>query len=128
MADADTRLLALPAAFTAGAAIGLLAGLTGIGGGVFLTPLLILLRWTSARTAAGISALFIVVNSVAGLIGLGAKPLLAPSALIAAPLLGVAGALAGTHFGVKRWSAPTFRRVLAVVLWIAGGKLLLTGR
>jgi len=127
VADTATRPLALPVAFAAGAGIGLLAGLTGIGGGVFLTPLLIFLRWTSARTAAGISALFIVVNSIAGLAGLGAKPFLVPSALIAAPLLGVGGALAGTHFGVKQWSAPTFRRVLAGVLWIAGGKLLLTG-
>ena len=56
VADAAPRPLALPGAFAAGAGIGLLAGLTGIGGGVFLTPLLIFLRWTSARTAAGISA------------------------------------------------------------------------
>ena len=128
--DPETALKAacLPVALGTGAALGLLAGLTGIGGGVFLTPLLILLRWTPAKTAGGISALFIVVNSVAGLLGLGAQAFIWHPAFLAGPIIGAAGALIGTHFGVRRWNSVTFRRVLAVVLWIAAFKLLATAR
>lgn len=111
-----------------GAVLGLLAGLTGIGGGVFLTPLLIFLRWTPAKTAGGISALFILVNSLAGLLGLGKAALNWEPVALIAPGLGAGGALAGTWFGVKRWAPPAFRRALALVLWIAAGKLLLTGK
>jgi hypothetical protein len=125
--EAATRPPSLPLALAAGGALGLLAGLTGIGGGVFLTPLLIFLRWTSAKTAGGISAMFIVVNSAAGLAGLGPQAVIAQPAFLAAPVLGAAGALVGTQFGVRRWNGVTFRRVLALVLWIAALKLLLTG-
>ena len=126
--DAAIQPARLPLALASGGALGLLAGLTGIGGGVFLTPLLLVLRWAPAKTAGGISALFIVVNSVSGLIGLGKQAIVTQPALLAGPVLGAAGALAGTHFGVRRWNAVTFRRVLAVVLWIAALKLLVTGR
>jgi uncharacterized membrane protein YfcA len=111
----------------AGGALGLLAGLTGIGGGVFLTPLLIFLRWTPSKTAGGVSALFILVNSVAGLAGLGHAALHWQPVALIAPVLGAAGALAGTYWGVRRWAPPAFRRALAVVLWIAAAKLLVTG-
>ena len=123
-----TRPINVPLALVTGGALGLLAGLTGIGGGVFLTPLLIFLRWTPAKTAGGISALFIVVNSIAGLIGLGEKALIWQPAYLAAPVIAVVAALVGTHFSVTRWSLPVFRRVLAVVLWLAALKLLLTGK
>lgn len=119
---------ALPIALVAGGALGFLAGLTGIGGGVFLTPLLIFLHWTPAKVAGGISALFIVVNSIAGLAGLGSKALVWQPMFVGAIGLGIAGALLGTHFGVSRWRATAFRRALAVVLWIAAAKLLLTGK
>lgn len=115
-------------AFSVGGGLGLLAGLTGIGGGVFLTPLLIFMRWTPAKTAGGISALFIVVNSLAGLAGLGQKALVWQPAFVAAVAVGVAGALIGTQLGVNRWRTTGFRRALALVLWIAAAKLLLTGR
>lgn len=117
-----------PVALGIGAGLGLLAGLTGIGGGVFLTPLLIFLHWTPAKTAGGISALFILVNSLAGLLGLGHAALNWEPVALVAPVLGAAGALAGTWFGVKHWAPPAFRRALALVLWIAAVKLLLTGK
>jgi uncharacterized membrane protein YfcA len=115
-------------ALLVGGALGFLAGLTGIGGGVFLTPLLIFLRWTPAKTAGGVSALFILVNSVAGLAGLGKAAMHWQPVAIIAPVLGAAGALAGTYWGVCRWAPPAFRRALAIVLWIAAAKLLLTGK
>lgn len=126
--DVSTRPLAWPLAVLAGGGLGLLAGLTGIGGGVFLTPLLIFLNWTPAKIAGGISALFIVVNSVAGLGGLGGKALVWQPVFVGAVAVGVGGALLGTHLGVNRWRTTTFRRALAGVLWIAAGKLILTGK
>jgi uncharacterized protein len=117
-----------PLTVLAGGGLGFLAGLTGIGGGVFLTPLLIFLNWTPAKVAGGISALFIVVNSVAGLVGLGGKALVWQPVFIGGVTVGVAGALLGTHLGVNRWRTTTFRRALASVLWIAAGKLILTGK
>ena len=112
----------------AGGGLGFLAGLTGIGGGVFLTPLLIFLNWTPAKTAGGISALFIVVNSISGLVGLGERAWVAEPVFFGAIVLGLIGALLGTHLGVNRWRNQGFRRALAVVLWIAATKLLITGK
>lgn len=126
--DYAPRPFAVPVAIAAGGGLGFLAGLTGIGGGVFLTPLLILLNWTPARVAGGISALFIVVNSAAGLVGLGGKALVWQPAFVIAVALGIAGAMLGTHFGLQRWRTPAFRRVLAVVLWVAAVKLMVTGK
>lgn len=119
-----TRPPTRPVALSLGAALGFLAGMTGIGGGVYLTPLLIFLRWTPAKVAGGVSALFIVVNSVAGLIGLGQDALIWEPVFLLAPLTGVAMAFAATALSVGRWNVATFRRVLAVVLWLAALKSL----
>jgi uncharacterized membrane protein YfcA len=126
--DAPSRPVALPLALGAGGGLGLLAGVTGIGGGVFLTPLLIFLNWTPAKTAGGISALFILVNSIAGLAGLGGKALIWQPVFVLAIAVGAAGALLGTRLALNRWRTDTFRRALAVVLWIAAVKLLFTGK
>lgn len=127
-AEQPVRPLDLPVALAVGAALGFLAGLTGIGGGVFLTPLLVLVPWAPAKVAGGLSALFILVNSVAGLIGLGSKALVWHPMFFGAVVLGIGGALLGTHFGVQRWQTAGFRRALAIVLWIAATKLFLTGK
>ncbi|MDQ6808282.1 MAG: TSUP family transporter [Verrucomicrobiota bacterium] len=58
-----------PVALASGAGLGLLAGLTGTGGGIFLAPLLLLMRWARTKTTGAVSALFILVNSISGLIG-----------------------------------------------------------
>lgn len=120
-----TRPVAPGLALAVGGALGFLAGMSGIGGGVYLTPLLIFLHWTPAKVAAGVSALFIVVNSLAGLAGLGRAALIWEPALSIAPVVGVGAAFLGTHLAVRRWNTITFRRVLAMVLWIAAGKNLL---
>jgi hypothetical protein len=122
-----SRRVSWPLALLAGGGLGWLAGLTGIGGGVVLTPLLILLHWAPAKVAGGVSALFIVVNSVAGLIGLGRQAFLWHPVFVGALALGFGGALLGSQFGVNRWHPVVFRRVLAGVLWIAAGKLFLSG-
>lgn len=108
-----------------GALLGLLSGMVGIGGGVFLTPLMVLMRWSGSKAAAAASAVFIVVNSIAGLIGrsasgqleLGISPLFIVAAFI--------GGAAGSYFGAVKFSDITLRRVLSAVLIVAAFKLVL---
>ena len=118
----------LPLALS-GAGLGLLAGLTGTGGGVFLTPLMLLCRWCSTRQAAAVSVLFILLNSAAGLTGLfRARPqvvldLMQPSLVLAALVVLIAGAT-GSRLGSRHWPVAWIRRCLAVVLLLASWKLL----
>lgn len=107
-----------------GAAIGLLSGLTGVGGGIYLTPLLLFTRWADTREAAGISAAFILVNSVAGLAGHSLASRTLPHALPLFAVAAVLGGLIGSSLGSRRLGSPAFRRLLGVVLVIAGAKLL----
>jgi uncharacterized membrane protein YfcA len=109
----------------AGAAIGLLAGLTGTGGGIFLTPLLVLAAWTGTRDAAGLSGAFILANSISGLAGLAAGGFTLPAALPLWVAAVVAGGLIGSWLGAARFSVLNLRRALAVVLVIAAAKLVL---
>ena len=119
------RKMYWPLALAVGAVLGFLAGLTGIGGGVFLSPVLYLFRWVKPKTTGGIAAGFIVVNSIAGLAGAGWEKITHAGPLLWLTLPAVIGALLGTQLGARRWSSVTFSRVLAGVLIFAGGKLLL---
>jgi uncharacterized membrane protein YfcA len=124
--DEVLREPARPAALGIGAGLGLLAGLTGVGGGIFLTPLLLIMRWARTKTAAAVSALFILVNSASGLLGNFATTRRVPSV---AGLLAVAviiGGSAGSYFGSRRFPHTVIKRLLAVVLLIAGAKLIFT--
>ena len=107
----------------AGAAIGLLAGLTGTGGGIFLTPLLVLAGWTGTRDASGLSGAFILVNSVAGLAGLLTGGVSLPAALPAWIAAVAAGGLIGAWLGAARFSVLMLRRALALILVLAAAKL-----
>lgn len=110
----------------AGGALGLLAGLTGTGGGIFLSPLLVLSGWADPRRTAGVSVVFILVNSIAGLGGqLSAIPNLPREIWLWAPAA-VIGGLIGSGLGARRFGNPTIQRLLAVVLLIAGGKMILS--
>jgi len=106
-----------------GGGIGLLAGATGTGGGVFLTPLVIARRWTSARAAAGLSAGFILANSLAGLVAKPASLALLPSTLPFALLCAAAGALIGSELGARKVGLVGLRRLLALVMLIAALRL-----
>jgi uncharacterized membrane protein YfcA len=114
----------LPAAVASGAAIGLLAGLTGTGGGIFLTPLMLAAGWAGTRHAAGTSALFILANSISGLAGnigsVGDVPDAIPLWLGAVAV----GGIIGSELGSRRLPAPWLRRGLALVLLVAGLKLI----
>ena len=106
-----------------GATIGLLAGLTGTGGGIFLTPLLVLAAWTGTRVAAGLSGAFILVNSIAGLAGLLTGGVTLPPAVPLWVASVVAGGLIGSWLGATRFSIINLRRALALVLVLAAAKL-----
>lgn len=108
-----------------GGALGLLAGLTGTGGGIFLTPVLILAGWARARTAAAVSALFILLNSSAGLIGNVSATQAFPTPALTIATVAVIGGTAGSYLGSHRLPHTAIKRLLAVVLTIAGLKLLI---
>jgi hypothetical protein len=113
------------AALGVGAAIGLLSGLVGVGGGIFLSPLLLFMGWAGMRETAGVSALFILVNSVAGLAGHLASLSLLPRETPVLAASAFAGGLIGATLGARRLSMPALRRLLGVVLVVAGVKMLL---
>jgi uncharacterized protein len=113
----------MAAGVLAGAAIGLLAGLTGTGGGIFLTPLRVLAAWTGTRDAAGLSGAFILVNSIAGLAGLLSGGVTLPSAIPLWIASVAAGGAIGSWLGAARFSVLNLRRALAIVLLLAAAKL-----
>lgn len=123
-ADAEGRVPPRPIAMAAGAALGLLAGLTGVGGGIFLSPLLLLAGWANLRTTAATSVVFILANSAAGLLGQFATITALPSGLPWWALAVVLGGALGSWLGARRLPGPAIRGTLAVVLIIAGIKLL----
>ena len=107
-----------------GATIGVLSGLTGTGGAIFLTPLLLFAHWMPTREASGTSVAFVWINSLTGLAGLlhatGTLPAMLPLWLGVAAL----GALLGTQLGLRWLPVRGLRRALGVVLLVAAAKLL----
>jgi len=112
-------------AIAMGGGLGLLSGLTGTGGGIFLTPLLLLLGWARAKQASAVSALFILVNSIAGLLGNLGKAKGLPSDVPWFALAALSGGLLGSYLCAARLSPAAIKRLLALVLVIAGAKLML---
>jgi len=107
-----------------GAGIGLVSGITGTGGGIFLSPILLLLGWAGPKTTAGIAAPFILVNSAVALatssLSAGSLPPELPWLAAAA----AAGAILGTWFGLSKFSQKGLIAALALVMLVAAGKLL----
>jgi uncharacterized membrane protein YfcA len=120
----DARPIRLASTVAVGAGAGFISGLTGVGGGVFLTPLLITLGWASPKRAAQLSPPFILCNSGVGLGGV----LLAGQQLAPGTFLHASGALAGATIGTAiglRWmSERSTRYVLSAILFFAGIRLL----
>jgi hypothetical protein len=113
-------------ALIVGALIGLLSGLVGVGGGIFLTPVLLLMNWTEAKPAAGISAAFILVNSISGLLGNYAQVAQLQSNVIFWIIAAGLGGIIGSTLGSRYFNTLILRRVLAVVLVMAAVKLIFT--
>ena len=126
LAERPIRPPSLALTLPAGAGLGLLAGLTGTGGGIFLSPLIILLGWENARKTSGVAAAFILLNSAAGLFGnLASVQRLPPELPILAGAV-FAGAVLGSWLGASRLPRHRLLQALAVVLVIAGLKMVLS--
>lgn len=118
----EQRSVSLPLALIFGAVIGLFSGMIGIGGGILLSPILLLMRWASLKEAAAISALFIFVNSVAGLFGL-KNGIHVDQTLVFWIISALVGGMFGARWGAQIASNKAVKWVLALVLLIASVKL-----
>jgi uncharacterized membrane protein YfcA len=116
----------LPAALAVGSGIGFLSGLTGTGGGIFLTPLLLFAKWAKTKQASAVSALFILVNSIAGLAGFVSARQSIPTLAMFLSAAAIIGGAVGSHLGSRKFPVRTISIMLATVLVIAGSKLIFT--
>jgi hypothetical protein len=114
------------AALVSGAVIGLLSGLTGTGGAIFLTPLMLFKGWAEPKRAAAVSALFVLLNSAAGLAGFMTSNTALPNYIAPMLLAAALGGTIGSYMGSRRVQPATIKKLLAVVLLIAGLKLIFT--
>jgi len=109
-----------------GAVIGLLSGMIGIGGGILLSPIILLLHWAKMKETAAVSALFIFVNSIAGLVGHLSKGILFESYIFILLAIAIAGGLLGSYLGARMFQNKLLSYILAFVLLIASIKLIIT--
>lgn len=109
-----------------GGLLGFVSGMTGVGGGIFLSPLVLFFHWTNMRGSAAIAAAFILLNSVAGLAGHSTVSDTWPSGISFLVIVAVLGALVGSELGARRIAPVALRKVLGVVLAIAGAKMIAT--
>ena len=125
--DSDrVHVPALWVALPIGALLGLVSGLTGVGGGIFLSPLLLLFHWTSMHGCVVIAAAFILLNSIAGLAGYASTATQWPVGIPVLVVTAVLGGLIGSELSARRLAPTHLRKVLAVVLAVAGVKMIAT--
>lgn len=121
----DPRPPSLPVSILMGAILGFVAGLTGTGGGIFLTPLILLSGWAGTKRTAATSVVFILVNSIAGLLGYFRHQTPFPPSMGAYLCAVILGGTIGSYLGSRRFPAPIILKVLAIVLLIAGTNLII---
>lgn len=109
-----------------GGIVGLLSGMIGIGGGIILSPILLLLHWTNQKQTAAISAAFIFVNSVAGLGGMLTQGISFTKDMVLYVIVAFIGGFLGAYLGAKRFNHNVLKYVLATVLLLASYKLIFT--
>lgn len=126
MEDTELRPHNLYVAVLVGGMIGLMSGMIGIGGGIILSPVLLLLKWTNQKQTAAISALFIFVNSLAGLAGQLTQGIVFTGNMVTYVAVAFTGGLLGAYFGAIKLNQNTLKYVLATVLLVASYKLLFT--
>jgi len=113
----------LGASLAVGGGIGFLSGLTGVGGGIFLSPVLIILHWAGLRRTAAVAAAFILLNSISGLAGYLQKGGAFPDHIAFWSAAVVSGGLIGSSLGATKFNSPVLRVLLGVMLVMAGVKL-----
>ncbi len=123
--DIEVNPVSKPILLILGAILGLLSGVTGVGGGIFLSPILLYFGWAKTKVISGVAAAFILVNSISGLTGVLIKSSVLPAGLVYWAIAAVIGGFIGAEFGSKKLSNPTIRKLLALVLVFAGSKMCL---
>lgn len=122
----ETHELKWSYALITGAVIGFLSGMLGIGGGIILSPVILLFHWAKMKETAAVSALFILVNSISGFVALAMKGYSPNPEIYYWLAAAVTGGLAGAYFGSLKFDSKVLRFILAGVLLIASSKLILT--
>lgn len=121
--ETGIRMPGIPISLIVGGVIGFVSGLTGVGGGIFLSPALVMARWSGLRQTSAIAALFILVNSVSGLVGHLQKSGAVPEGLPVWGLMVLAGGFLGSSLGATRINSPILRVLLGIMLFFAGIKM-----
>lgn len=124
MTEASVKI-SYPLALLIGAILGLFSGMIGIGGGIILSPLLILFHWATVKESAAASALFILMNSLAGIAGIATGVFAMESRIVVWVIVGIAGGMAGSYLGSFRIKSENLKFMLAGVLLVASLKLLI---
>lgn len=124
--EQDLKIANLGLSILIGAIIGFLSGLIGIGGGILLSPILLLLGWTNQKQTAAISALFIFVNSIAGLGGQYSKGIQLEPQMLIFVAIAFLGGLIGAWLGSLKFNQQILKNTLAVVLLMASIKLIIS--
>lgn len=122
--DIQVQTVKMPVQMALGAALGFLAGLTGVGGGIFLSPILLFFKWAKTKVISGVAAAFILVNSISGLMGFLTQSPNLPNGLVYWAFAAILGGLIGAEYGSKKLANPMIRKMLALVLAFAGSKML----
>jgi uncharacterized protein len=124
-AENNSSKLNLRFSLPVGGVIGLVSGIIGVGGGIFLSPVILLCGLAGPKTTAATSAFFILVNAMAGLAGRASRSGLEFGSLVPIMVTGCIGGVIGSYLGASKWNGLTIRRVLAVVLVMAASKLVI---
>jgi uncharacterized membrane protein YfcA len=119
-----TKQLPIAAGIIIGAVLGFGSGVIGIGGGIILSPLILLFNWGNLKETSAVSALFIVVNSVAGMLGFLKQGISFPPQFFLWLIVAIAGGFLGSYWGSRRAENATLKKVLAAVLFFAAIKLI----
>jgi len=129
VSKSDNNILRSPnkwVAILVGGVLGFVSGLSGVGGGIFLSPLLLFFNWTNMRGSAAIAAGFILLNSIAGLVGYATTTIEWPAGIPAMVIAALLGGVIGSELGARRLSSKHLFKLLSLVLIIAGLKMIAT--